>query len=145
MQQFKSFQSNQLIPNPDHDGTGNPLVEPIERSNPLLELTREPRKMEEKTSRSEEIGTRSFHEEVVKTDRTVQPVVETSVIQARSSEDSKDPNDEKAHDRTVQPVVETHAENVPEGSQTRSCHESISFNVGDETIRDRTRATRCKP
>ena len=27
---------------------------------------------------------------------------------------------------------------MPEGSQTRSCHESISFNVGDETIRDRT-------
>ena len=43
-----------------------------------------------------------------------------------------------AHDRTVQPVVETHTENVLEGSQTRSCHESISFNVGDETIRDRT-------
>ena len=27
---------------------------------------------------------------------------------------------------------------MPEGFQTRSCHESISFNVGDETIRDRT-------
>ena len=35
-------------------------------------------------------------------------------------------------------VVGTNTENVPEGSQTRSCHESISFNVGDETIRDRT-------
>ena len=31
-----------------------------------------------------------------------------------------------------------HTDNVPDGSQTRSCHESISFNVGDETIRDRT-------
>ena len=29
-------------------------------------------------------------------------------------------------------------ENVPDGCQTRSCHESISFNIGDETIRDRT-------
>ena len=27
---------------------------------------------------------------------------------------------------------------MPDGSQTRSCHESISFNVEDETIRDRT-------
>ena len=54
------------------------------------------------------IDTRSFHEEAVKTDRTVQP------------------------------VVETHTDNVPDGSQTRSCHESISFNAGDETIRDRT-------
>ena len=43
-----------------------------------------------------------------------------------------------AHDRTGQPVVETHTDNVPDGSQTRSFHESISFNVGDETIRDRT-------
>ena len=43
-----------------------------------------------------------------------------------------------AHDRTGQPVVETHTNNVPDGSQTLSCHESISFNVGDGTIRDRT-------
>ena len=43
-----------------------------------------------------------------------------------------------AHDRTEQPDVETNTENVPDGCQTRSCHESISFKVGDETIRDRT-------
>ena len=71
-------------------------------------------------------------------DRTGQPVVETSRTQTRSSDDSKSLNVEMAHDRTGQPVVETNTENVPEGSQTRSCHESISFNVGDETIRDRT-------
>ena len=47
VQQFKSFQLNQPNPNPDHDRTGNPLLEPIERGNPLLELTREPCKMEE--------------------------------------------------------------------------------------------------
>ena len=29
-------------------------------------------------------------------------------------------------------------ENVPDGSQTRSCHESIRFNFGDETLRDRS-------
>ena len=29
-------------------------------------------------------------------------------------------------------------ENVPDGCQTRSCHESIRFNVGDETLRDRS-------
>ena len=51
-------------------------------------------------------------------ERTVQPVVRT--------------------DRTGQPVVETNTENVPDCCQTRSCHESKSFNVGDETIRDRT-------
>ena len=71
-------------------------------------------------------------------DRTEQPVVETGRTQTRSSDDSKSLNVEMAHDRTVQPVVETNTENVPDCCQTRSCHESISFNVGDETIRDRT-------
>ena len=31
-----------------------------------------------------------------------------------------------------------HTDNLPDGSQARSFHESISFNVGDETIRERT-------
>ena len=98
MQQFKSFQSNQPIPNPHHDRTRQP---------------------------------------VVRTDRTGQPVVGTGRTQTRSSDDSKSLYVEMAHDRTGQPVVETHTDNVPYGSQTRSFHESISFNVGDETIRDR--------
>ena len=51
-------------------------------------------------------------------DRTGQPVVRT--------------------DRTGQPVVGTNTDNVPDGCQTRSCHESIRFHVGDETLRDRT-------
>ena len=62
----------------------------------------------------------------------------TSRTQTRSSDDRKSLNVEMAHDRTGQPVVETNTENVPDGCQTRSCHESVSFNVGDETIRDRT-------
>ena len=61
-----------------------------------------------------------------------------SAKQTRSSDDSKSLNVDMAHDRTGQPVVETNTENVPNGSQTRFCHESISFNVGDETIHDRT-------
>ena len=91
-----------------------------------------------KTSLSQEIDARSFREEAVKTDRTGQPVVETGRTQTCSSDDSKSLNVGMAHDRTGQPVVETHTENGPEGSKTRSCHESISFNVGDETVRDRT-------
>ena len=99
VQQFKSFQSDQPIPNPDHDRTGQP---------------------------------------VVRTDRTGQPVVETRTTQTRSFDDSKSLNVEMAHDGTGQPVVETHTNNVPDGFQTRSSHESTSFNVGDETVRDRT-------
>ena len=41
-------------------------------------------------------------------------------------------------DRAGQLVVEAHTRTVPDGCQTRSCHESIRFNVGDETLRDRS-------
>ena len=61
-----------------------------------------------KTSRSQEIETRSFHEEAVK------------------------------HDRTGTPVVSRDANHEPGVSQTRSSHESRNFNVGDETNHDRT-------
>ena len=109
-----------------------------ERDNPLLELTRELRTMEEKRP----VPRRSIHvlftKKAVKNDRTGQPVVETGRTQTRSSDDSKSLNVEMAHDRTVQPVVETHIDNVPDGSQTRSCHESETFNVGDKTLRERT-------
>ena len=66
------------------------------------------------------------------------PVIETCVIQARSSEDRKDPNVEKAHERTRRLVSVTNTENVPDSSQTRSVRESETFNVGDKTLRERT-------
>ena len=68
-------------------------------------------------------------------DRSGQPVVKTSLT-PHTLIDSKSLNVELAHDRSGQPVVETNTENVPDGCQTRSCHESIRFNVGDETLRD---------
>ena len=104
----------------------------------MLELKREPCKMKEKRPVPQEIDTLFFHEEAVKIGRTGQAVVETGRNQTRSFDDNKSLNVEMAHDRTEQPVVETHKESVPDGCQTRSCHESISFKVGDETIRDRT-------
>ena len=68
-----------------------------------------------KTSRSQEIETRSFHEEAVKHDRTGQLVVETGAPKTRSSDDSKSFNvEETAHDRTEQPVVsQTVPKHVP--------------------------------
>ena len=68
VQQSKSSQSNQPIPNPGFGRTVQP---------------------------------------VVRTDRAVQPVVETRKPQTRSSDDSKSLNVVKAHDRTGQSVVET--------------------------------------
>ena len=69
---------------------------------------------------------------------TEKPVNETSVIQARSSEDRKNFNVEQAHERTRRLVSVTNTENVSVSSQTRSAHESETFNVGDEILRKRT-------
>ena len=91
-----------------------------------------------KTSRSQEIDVNSFHEESLSSERTVRPGIETSVIQARSSEDSKDPNVGKAHERTRRLVIGPNTENVPDSSQTRSFHDSETFSVGDKTLRERT-------
>ena len=102
-----------------------------ERRDPLLKMTREP-------CRAQEIDVHSFHEEVVSSERTGRPVVERSKTHTRSSDDSKSLNVELAHDRSGQPVVETNTENVPDSCQTRSCHESETFNVGDKTLRERT-------
>ena len=102
---------------------------------------------ERKTSRSKEIDVNSFFEEPSsseRTERTVtgpipgEPVHETSVIQTRSSDDRKDFNVEQAHERTVRPVITHYVINVSDSSQTRSAHESETFDVEDETLRERT-------
>ena len=127
----RSFQSNQLTLNPIRDGAGRPADMQDER----------------KTSRSQEIDVNSSCEEPSSSERTVRPVTgpilgkpvhEMSVIQTRSSEDRKDPNDEKSHERTRRLVSVTSTENVPDSCQTRSVHEGETFNVGDETFRERT-------
>ena len=124
----RSFQSNQPIQNPSCDRSGRPVVKDDTRT------VQDGRK----TSRSQEIDVNSFHEETVSSDRSGRPVVETSETQTRSSDDSKSPNFEMAHVRSGRPVVEINTENVPDGCETLSCHESIRFNVGDETLRERS-------
>ena len=120
--QAKFFQPTQPIPNPIRDRSGR------------LDEIQDGRK----TSRFQETDVNSFHEETVSSDRSVQPVVETSKTHIRSTDDSKSLNVELAPGRSEQPVVETNTENVTDGCQTRSCHESMRFNVGDETLRDRS-------
>ena len=92
----RSFQSNQPIPNPSRERTGRPVVKADTRT------VQDGRK----TSRSQEIDVNYFHEEAVSSEKTGRPVVETSVIQTRSSEDSKDHHVEMAHERTRRLVVE---------------------------------------
>ena len=73
-----SFQSNQPNPNQDHDRTGKPVVC---RDTSHAQGAR-------KTSRSQEIETRSFHEEAVNHDRTGKPVVCRVASHAQSHEQS---------------------------------------------------------
>ena len=109
-----------------------------EPGDPLAGMTRELCKMEENRPVLRRSMLILFTKNLFLQRRTERPVIETSVIQARSSEDTKDPNVEKAHERTKRLVSGTNTENVPDGSQTRSIHESETFNVGDKTLRERT-------
>ena len=129
----RSFQSNQPTLNPIRERSGRPDI-----THDVIDV-----QDERKTSRSQEIDVNSFREELGSSERTGRPVTgkpvhETSVIQTRSSEDRKDPNVEQAHERTRRLVIETNTENVPASSQTRSVHESETFNVGVKTLRERT-------
>ena len=103
----------------------------IERRNPLSGATQGPRQVEEKTSRSQEIETRSSHEEAVKHDRTVQPVVETGTTQTRSSDESTNFNvgDETNHDRTGKPVVGRDASHEPGNEQSILNEVNIDFRI----------------
>ena len=95
VQQFKSFQSNQPIPNPSCDRTGQPVAGTDRTGQPVVGTNTRTAQDRRKTSRSQEINTRSFHEEAVKNDRTEQPVVETSETHTRSSDDSESLNVER--------------------------------------------------
>ena len=77
------------------------------------------------TSRSQEINVNSFCEELSSSDRTGR-LVETEVIQTRSSEDRKSLNVEQTqtHDRTMRPVASLHAAEAQNSSRVRSSHES---------------------
>ena len=121
VQQSKSSQSNQLNPSPDHDDrTGQPVVGSDQRTAPCAR----------KTSRSQEIETRSFHEEAVKHDRRRIPVVgrdtnhEPGASQTRSSDDSKSFNveDKTSHERKVRPVV-----NNEDSSHEQSMLNKVNF------------------
>ena len=96
------------------------------------------RKMEEKRPRSS--GDRCcffFCEEPSSSEQTVRPV-EINVFPTRSSEDRKDFNVEQTRERRERPVNTHDVTNVTDSSQTRSAHESETFNVEDEILRKRT-------
>ena len=77
----RSFQTIRPILNPIRKSTGRPVIKDD------ASTVQDGRK----TSRFQEIDVNSFHEESVFSERTGRNVIETSLIQARSSEDRKDP------------------------------------------------------
>ena len=64
-------------------------------------------------------------------------LVETEVIQTRSSEDSNSLNVEQTHERTGRPVATLNTAETQKSSRVRSSHESDTFNVDDEVLRKR--------
>ena len=140
VQQSKCSQSSQPNPNPDHDRTGQPVVGSDPRTAPGAR----------KTSRSQEIETRSIREEAVKHERTGKPVVcrdenhGTQLLSALSKRLTHVPlvkegqnlilEEETNHDRTGKPVACLQAG----ASQTRFSRDSTNFNVEDETKHHRT-------
>ena len=97
-----------------------------ERGNPLSKMTWMNNVQDErKTSRSQEIDVNSFYEKQIFSERTERPVIETNLIQTRSSKNKMFSNIEKAHERTKRLVDGINTENVPNNSsQTRSVYES---------------------
>ena len=68
VQQFKSSQSSQPNPNPNHDGTGQPVVRTDRTGQPVVGTNTRTAQDGRKTSHSQEIETYSFHEGADKTD-----------------------------------------------------------------------------
>ena len=126
--QAKFFQSNQPIPNPIRDRSGQPGI-----TQDVIVV-----QDERKTSRSQEISVNSFNEELCSSDRTGQPGITQDVIsvQTCSSEDSKSLNVEQTHDRSWQPGKNT----VAVQDDPEVYHEAETLNTNEVTIRERIEA-----
>ena len=113
-------------------------VDPRDKSqptpNPIRDRSGRPDNMQNgrNTSRSQEVNVNSFCEELSSSDRTGR-LVETEVIQTRSSEDSKSLKVEQTHDRTGRPVTDTLA----------VYHEANTLNVDDEVLREKNGEIHC--
>ena len=110
----------------------NPIPNPIRERSMRLDNMQDGRN----TSRSQEISVNSFCEELNSSERSGR-LVQTSVLQARSSEDRKSLNVEQTHERTVRLVATFNPADAKDSSRVRSYHESDTFNVEDEELRKR--------
>ena len=75
VQQFKSFQSNQPIPNPDHDRTGQPVLRTDRTGQPVVGTNTRTAQDGRKTSRSQEIEHVLFTKKLSKTIERSNPLL----------------------------------------------------------------------
>ena len=120
VRQTKFFQPTQPTPNPIRERSGRPDNMQDGRN----------------TYRSQEINVNSFCEELSSSERRERPV-ETDVIQKRLSDDRKSLNVEQTHERTGRPVATLNTADGKDSSRVRSSHDSDTFNVEDEVLRER--------
>ena len=108
-----------------------------ERRDPLLRMTRELSKKEEKRPVLRRSMLVLFAKNLVlQSERG--DLLRQRLNPTRSSDDRKDFNVEQTRERTERPVNTHDMTNVSDISQTRSAHESKTFNVEDEILRKRT-------
>ena len=127
--------NNLTVPNPTNQNQAQIMRE---RVHPFFAKTQVTCQCARKTSRSQEIETRSFHEKLLNIMERISHA--QGARKTRSSDDSKSVNveNEKDHDKTGTHLVCHDARHAQGASQTRSSHENTNFNVGDETNHDRT-------
>ena len=106
-----------------------PIPKPICDRSGQLDNTQDVIVVKGKTSRSQEISVKSFHEELCSSDRSGQPDITQDVIgvQTCPSEENKDVGVEPTHDRSGQPDKRSDALH----------HEIKMLNIDNELIRER--------
>ena len=118
--QARSSQPTQPTPNPIHERSGR------------LDNMQD----ERNTYGSQKINVNYFCEELSSSERTGR-LVETLVIQTRSSEDRESLNVEQTHERTGRFVATLNTADAKDSSRVRSLHESNTLNIDDEVLRER--------
>ena len=123
--QAKFFQPAQPIPKPICDRSGQPGI-----TQDVIVV-----QDERKTSRSQEISVKSFHEELCSSDGSGQLDITQDVIsvQACSSEENKNVRVGQTHDRSGQ--LDKHDVAVQDNPEV--CHEIKTLNTDNEAIRER--------
>ena len=109
-----------------------------ERGDPLLNMTREPCKREEKRPVLRRSMLILFTKKLFLRKERGDPLLKRVSSKHVHLKTVRIPTLKRHMKERGDSLLETNTENVPDSCKTRSCHESGRFNVGDETLRERT-------